>query len=88
MYHMYHIFFTHSFVNGHLSGFYVLALANSAGMNVGAEHMFGMEGNVSIGEQNPCQRKSKEGVNELEEKGVVRGSLQSPSSGQEGEVWW
>ena len=82
------IFFTHSFVNGHLSGFYVLALANSAAMNVGAAHVFGMEGNVSIGEQNPCQRKSKQGVNELEEKGVVRGSLQSPSSGQEGEVWW
>ena len=48
--------------------------------------MFWMEGNVSIGEQNPCQRKSKEGVNELEEKDVVRGSLQSPSTGRRGVV--
>ena len=45
----------------------VLPLANSAAMNVGAAHVFWMEGNMSIGEQNPCPRKSKEGVNELEE---------------------
>ena len=32
---MYHNFFIHSSVNGHLGGFYVLAIVNSAAMNNG-----------------------------------------------------
>ena len=35
MVYMYHNFFIHSSVNGHLGGFYVLATVNSAAMNNG-----------------------------------------------------
>ena len=33
--YMYHIFFVHSSVDGHLGGFHVFALANSGAMNIG-----------------------------------------------------
>ena len=31
---MYHIFFIHSFVDGYLGGFHVLAIVNSAAVNI------------------------------------------------------
>ena len=37
---MYHIFFTHSSVDGHSGYFHVLAIVNSAGMNIGVHVYF------------------------------------------------
>ena len=37
---MYHIFFIHSFVDGYLGGFHVLAIVNSAAMNIGIHVSF------------------------------------------------
>ena len=39
---MYHTFFIHSSVSGHLGCFYVLAIANSAAVNTGVNVSFGV----------------------------------------------
>ena len=61
---MYHNFLIHSSVNGHLGCFHVLAVGNSAAVNIGAMCLFQLwfpQGKLSAPEQAKENRKCKYG---------------------------
>ena len=45
---MYHIFFSHSSVDGHLDCFHVLAIINNAALNIGVHVSFELEFSLDI----------------------------------------
>ena len=59
---MYHNFFIHSSVSGHLGCFYVLAIVNSAAVNIGVHVSFSILVSLGYMPRSGIARKLKQGI--------------------------
>ena len=79
MVYMYHNFFIQSSVNGHLGGFHVLAIVNSAAVNNGIHVSFSIL--VSSGSEVPSGSDGKEYACHMGDPSSIPGSRRSPAEG-------
>ena len=75
---MYHCFFIHSSVDGHLCCFHVLTIVNSAAMNIGVYVSFSILVSLSF----PCGSAGKESACNARDLSSITGLGRSPGEGK------